>query len=128
MVLNVVAGDADRGYGFRQNVSALGKGEYLMLGKLIATMLAQGGEAPRIFLPSTVDAILETDICSDLVHDIVETDKRMHLEKVKIVKINMKGKLCTPKSRYMHDMGTLFTSKKICPNIFVFGENSFYRK
>ena len=46
----------------KPNIRALRKNHYEMLGQIIATIICQGGQAPRIFTSSLVDYILTSDL------------------------------------------------------------------
>ncbi|XP_067679325.1 uncharacterized protein [Haliotis asinina] len=54
-------GDRNQGLLIRANISAYSKKHFRVLGVMLATIIAQGGQSPTIFAPPVVDAILDND-------------------------------------------------------------------
>ncbi|XP_046583541.1 uncharacterized protein LOC124290763 isoform X3 [Haliotis rubra] len=74
-------GDEKQGFLIRPNISAYSKKHFRVIGVMLATIIAQGGQPPAIFAPPVVDAILDKDEMPSVDH-VPDTRKRESLKKV----------------------------------------------
>ncbi|XP_071119431.1 G2/M phase-specific E3 ubiquitin-protein ligase-like [Haliotis cracherodii] len=74
-------GDENQGFLIRPHISAYWKNHFRVMGVMLATIIAQGGQSPAIFAPPVVDAILDIDQ-SPSVDYVPNRRKRESLTKV----------------------------------------------
>ncbi|XP_046552508.1 G2/M phase-specific E3 ubiquitin-protein ligase-like isoform X2 [Haliotis rubra] len=77
----VLRGDENQGFLIRPNISAYLKRHFRVIGVMLATIIAQGGQPPAIFAPPVVDAILDKDEMPSVDY-VPDTRKRESLKKV----------------------------------------------
>lgn len=75
-------GDLESGFGIRANIGKLMEGSFVAMGKAMATMLVQGGEAPAIFKESVVDLFFDQDPGIETLLADLEPHVREQLKKV----------------------------------------------
>ena len=72
----------------RCNVRALQNEEYQTIGQMLATIVIQGGEHPRIFSPAICDYIAKGfDFCLPVIEDVPDPVVRDSLKKVGVYRI-----------------------------------------
>ncbi|XP_048256495.1 G2/M phase-specific E3 ubiquitin-protein ligase-like [Haliotis rufescens] len=74
-------GDENQGFLIRPSISAYRENHFRVMGVMLATIIAQGGQSPAIFAPPVVDAILDIDQ-SPSVDYVPNRRKRESLTKV----------------------------------------------
>lgn len=57
----IQTGDKNQGFLIRPNIFAYSKNHFRVMGVMLATIIAQGGQSPAIFAPPVVDTILDID-------------------------------------------------------------------
>ncbi|XP_046550434.1 G2/M phase-specific E3 ubiquitin-protein ligase-like [Haliotis rubra] len=77
----MLRGDENLGFLIRPNISAYLKRHFRVMGVMLATIIAQGGQPPAIFAPPVVDAILDKDKMPSVDY-VPDTRKRESLKKV----------------------------------------------
>ncbi|CAC5405287.1 G2H3 [Mytilus coruscus] len=100
----LVTGCRNRGYTLRPNYGAQARGEYIALGIMMATGIIQGSEAPALFVPSMVDAIVGTSTVISQVDDVVEEYYHQQLNEVENATCDNEVREAVDKNRWWEEI------------------------